>query len=506
MPRFVWSGALLAFGLVPSLVLGQGAVPKHDNGQWSALQKGIQKAIAAAEPSIACILVSRSDGYRRFGGYPAPDPTGKLGDFDPHRFDVAEERSKDERVVLRRKLDLADAGHVPEAFGSGVVIDAQGLVLTNYHVIRDATKIYVRLPGGKGSYADIHAADPRSDLAVLRLLTPPGGPMKTLGVGDASRVQRGQFVLSLANPFAVGFRDGQPSASWGIISNVRRRIPGQPREEDRTKPLYYYGMLLQTDARLHLGSSGGALLNMDGELIGLTTSLAAIQGGETPGGFALPLDAGLRRILDVLKRGEEVEYGFLGVGFNEQRSDPVAGVTIDFVTPGSPAELEARLRPNDAILAVNGIPVQESDDLFLHLGTQLAGNKVKLRVLHTGTREIGNVDVTLGKFFVTGKKIASSHGKRPFVRGLRVDYTTLLVQQPPRLVRVPAGVLVSEVLADTAAAKAQLKPGEIITHVNNRPVTSPAAFYQVITPLQGPIELQLHSFGPQDAPFKVVLK
>jgi S1-C subfamily serine protease len=495
MRRFV------AFCLLPALSLtwpssSQGEA--KDLEQALALQKVMQKVIVEAEPSIACILVSRSEAYGRLARQPRePDLTGKLGDFDPRELAF---------LGKRRKLDLADPEYVPEAFGSGVVIDPQGLVLTNYHVIRDATKIFLRLPGAKASYADIHAADPRSDLAVLRIGDARLLPLKAVRFGDAAKVERGQFVLTLANPFAVGFRDGQPSASWGIISNLRRRIPGEPREENRRRPLYYYGTLLQTDTRLSLGCSGGALLNLAGELIGLTTSLAAIHGGEMPGGFALPLDAGMRRILDVLKRGEEIEYGFLGIAVNEPRAAPGEGVEVGYVYPGSPADQQAHLGKNDVILAVNGVPLRESDDLFLHLGTQLVGTKIKLRIRHRGSTEIRTVDVTLGKFYVTGKKIASSLGNRPFFRGLRVDYTTLLVQQEPRLTFVPAGVLVSEVHTGTAAAQAKLKPGEVITHVNNRPVTSPAAFYQAVAALAGPIDLQLHTFSSHEPASKVTLK
>ena len=292
-----------------------------------ALEEVMQEAIRKAEPSIACILVTRSD--------------------EPHQ------------------VQLANPDVVPESYGSGVVIDEKGLILTNRHVVTGATKIFVRLPGNKASYAEIHADDPRSDLAVIRLLDARVLPVPAIKLGDGGNVRKGQLVLALANPFAAGFRDGSPSASWGIISNIRRRAPGGNREDERDRTLHHYGTLLQTDARLNLGCSGGALIDLKGELIGLTTSLAAIAGGETPGGFAVPMDAGMRRIIEVLRRGEEVEYGFLGVVFQRGPEDGRGrgGVLIKSVLPGSPAQ-HAGLRDGDTLLRVNGVEVNDADDLF----------------------------------------------------------------------------------------------------------------------------------------------
>ncbi|MBI3407397.1 MAG: trypsin-like peptidase domain-containing protein [Planctomycetes bacterium] len=456
-----------------------------------ALQKVTQKVIAVTEPSIACILVSRSDEYRRLGYVYEPEESGRLGAFElkwPTGLDDKEKKK------IRTRLDLSDPNHVPQAFGSGVVIDAKGLVLTNYHVVQGATKIYVRLPGPKGSYADIHAADPRSDLAVLRLRKPVS-VLQAIPLGDADKLERGQFLLSLSNPFAAGFRDGQPSASWGILSNIRRRRPIEVKEEERVQPLHHYGILLQTDSRLHLGCSGGALLNLKGELVGLTTALAAIQGGETPGGFALPMDGGYRRIIEVLKRGEEVEYGFLGVGpADERQIGATHGVLIKSVTPGSPAALGAKLRDNylDAILAVNGMPINDTDDLFLYLGTQLAGTKVQLDVRRQGSPETTKAEATLAKFYVPGKRIFSSLGKRPYFRGMRVDYTSLLYLQSQMLVqRVPSGVMISDVASNSPAATAQLKSGEVITHVNQVRVSNPAEFYQAVAGVNGAVELTI---------------
>ena len=470
-----------------------------------ALQRTMQKVIAQVEPGIACILVSRSNAYPR----PNDAAPGRLGTFDPNSIQPGPGQSKDEADALRKKLDMAGPGYVPQSFGSGVVIDEKGLILTAYHVVQDATRVFVRLPGGRASYADVHAADPRSDLAVLRVLNDAILPLPAVAFGDADGLERGQFILTIANPFAAGFRDGQPSASWGIVSNLRRRAAAAPlKEEERAaKPLHQYSVLIQTDARLHLGSSGGALVNLQGEVVGLTTALAAIQGGETPGGFALPMTRDLRRVVDVLARGEEVEYGFLGVNFQEQAADGAAGIPLHLVVPGSPADVEGRLKPNDVLAAINGRPVRDSDDLFVYLGTKLAGTKVRLEVRRRGRPRPETVEVTLAKLYVPGKKIASSAGGRPFVRGLRVDYSSLLVQTPQRAsLRMPAGVLVSEVQPGTAAERALLRPGEIITHVGGRPVTSPAAVYQAVGDRPGSVELTLQGANPAGPPAKVYLK
>jgi serine protease Do len=490
-----WSFLLLGWLLSTGARAGEPAVE-----QALALQKSIQNVIDRTEPAIACILVSRSDLYQKLAKKLVADTPGKLGPFNPS---ILFHLDKEEQRRLRALLDLADPRHVPEAFGSGVVMDAKGLVLTNYHVVQDATKIYVRLPAGTASYADIHAADPRSDLAVLRLVNPGVAPLTALPLGEAPTIERGQFVVALANPYAAGFRDGKPSASWGIISNTRRRAPGILAEEDaNAKPLYAWGTLLQTDVRLNLGCSGGALLNLRGELVGLTTALAAIQGIDNPGGFAVPLDAAFRRIVAVLLRGEEVEYGFLGVGFSAIRT--TGGAALERVINGSPADDDAKLRPRDVLLAIDGQPVRDVDDAFLALGMQLAGTRIAIDI-RRGGRTL-TTHATLAKFTVAGPKIASATGKRPFIRGLRVDYASILVQRPYSLLSVPPGVVISDVQPGSAAAEARLKVGDIVTQVNGQRVTTPAVFYEAAAKSEGPWELLLYGGSPNEPPTKVVVK
>jgi S1-C subfamily serine protease len=427
-----------------------------------ALQSTFEEAIKKAEPAVACILVARS-----------PEAKDKIKDRET----------------------------VPESFGSGVVIDAQGLILTNYHVVREHTALYVRLPGDKGGEAQIYAADPRSDLAVLKVVPGEHGmlPLTPIKMGDGGKVRKGQFVISLANPFAAGFHDGSPSASWGILSNIRRRSPGREKitpEHQARRTLHDMGDLLQIDARLNLGCSGGALIDLKGELIGLTTALAALSGSETAGGFAVPMNAAVQRIINLLKAGKEVEYGFLGVSLGRDQRGPGDGVFVQWVIGGSPAA-RAGLRPGDKILSVNGAAVRDQNELFLELGSQLAGAEVHLGVANRSRP----VTATLAKFYVDGPIIASV--KPPWRRGMRVEYTSVQALRYAQA-EIPQGVYVREVEPGSAADNARLQD-TVIVQVNDHPVSTPADFYREVDKSSGPVDLTLSSRDERGFPRKVKL-
>jgi S1-C subfamily serine protease len=436
--------SLSLFGLIGA---GRGA-DKPTLKDAFALEEALQEAIRKAERSVVCILTSRQVESGR-----------ALGDPDT----------------------------VPESYGSGVVIgvDEQkhGLILTNFHVVQNAAHIFVRFPGGKGSYVQKEknvTGDGRCDLAVLRL--DEVIPVQPITLGDSEKVRKGQMVLSIANPFAAGFHDGSPSASWGIISNIRRRAPrkGPMLEQDRaTINLHQYGTLLQTDARLNLGCSGGALIDLKGELIGLTSAQAALNGSETAGGFAIPMTANLRKIVDVLKEGRRVDYGFLGVTFGNAvvREE---GVRITEVIPGSPAA-RAGLPNGSLIKAINGMEVRDTDDLILAIGTSLAGSRADLKVQGNAQP----IAVTLTKFDYPGPVLAAN--KPAFARGLRVDYTSVLMQRH-RGREIVNGVYVSEVQTGSRAEAEQLQDA-VITQVNGVAVNSPADFYREAARKPGPLDL-----------------
>src|SRR5262249_38161891 len=201
-----------------------------------------------------------------------------------------------------------------------------------------------------------------------------------------------------------------------------------------------------------------------------------LTGSDTPGGYAVPMTTRLRRVVEVLKEGKEVEYGFLGV---QPEGGPARGpgVLLSQVTPGSPAH-HAGLQAGDRVLRVNEMGLHDANDLFFAGGTLLAGTDARLEVRQA--RASRTVTVTLAKYYMPGPVIASN---RPaFRRGLRVDYTSVLHQQQPvvrfRWHGIQPGVCVRDVQPGSAAAELRLHPGTVITQVNGKDVNTPAAFYQ----------------------------
>lgn len=399
-----------------------------------------------------------------------------------------------------------DRQYVPNEYATGVVIDAAGLILTNYHVLAEGSEYHVTTSDRRRYKAAVHAADPRSDLAVLKIDERRLTPIK---LGDGGAVRKGQIVVALGNPYAIA-RDGQASASWGIVSNLSRKAAAPLPDSVPlfSGTLHQLGTLIQTDARLNLGTSGGALMNLKGEMVGLTTSLAAGAGYEQAAGFAIPVDETFRRVIHTLKQGREVEYGFLGiVPSNPSQLDALSGRrggAVDEVQPGTPAE-QAELRRGDLITHVNGRAIHDADALMLEIGRQPAGAAVRLTVDRRGKLE--TLHAELAKFPVAGKKQFTVAA--PAWRGLRVDYSTsmveLLSRQSPRT-GGESYVAVAEVAPDSAAEKAGLRRRMLVTKVRgltpgNKPreftVQRPAEFYAAVEALAGPVELTLLSIKPE---------
>ncbi|HEX4147578.1 MAG TPA: trypsin-like peptidase domain-containing protein [Pirellulales bacterium] len=387
-----------------------------------------------------------------------------------------------------------DPEFVPNEFATGVVVDRSGLILTNYHVIDPGSAHYVTTVDRKVFQTKIHAADPRSDLAVLKIVDAVAGteffPIK---FGNAKGLKKGQIVISLGNPYAIA-RDGQASASWGIVSNLARKVAPRSSEEEST--LHQYGTLIQTDAKLNLGTSGGALLNLKGEMVGLTTALAATAGYEQAAGYAIPVDETFLRIIETLKKGREVEYGFLGVAPINLAAHEVLrgkqGMRVERVNAGTPAK-RAGLQREDVITHVNGEPIFDADGLRLQVGKLPAASVATLTIERDGKAFVEQV--TLAKYKVRGKKVATV--REPDWRGLRIDFPSAVLIPQVLDETYESAVAVSEIAEDSPAYRAGLRVGMLITNVGKNPVDTPADFRREVAARQGDVPLKI-MVGPGD--------
>ncbi len=383
-----------------------------------------------------------------------------------------------------RRLDSSNL--ISLDFGSGVVIGDRGEILTLFHVVRGAQELLVRASERQEFYAEILAADPRSDLAVIVPVRTEGADrprLKPLAIGDAGQLRKGTFLIALGNSFNAAL-DGTPSASWGILSNTARKVEGAVDDMNQpTKPhLTNFPTLLQLDAKLNLGTSGAAVINLNGELIGLTTMAASPAGFDAMAGYAIPMDKRSRRAVQTLKEGKEVEYGLLGI-----QADPNFTNRVFHVQPNSPAD--GQLQVDDEIIAVNGAQVVDFDSLILAVNSFTAGDSIRLKI-RRGNETIERT-IALAKFPVVGEVIATNRPKA--WRGLRIDYASALYRRTMEsnfLDPSSAGVVVAEVEEGSPAAAAGIKKGQLILRVAAKNIRSPRDFAEAVAAHDGPVTLQ----------------
>lgn len=446
-----------------------------------AMQRAFRRAIERAQPSVVSVFVVDADWRGQ--------------DFLPGR------------MQFRNPNDPDNWDFAPISFGSGVILDQEAHILTAYHAVRDVQdprrEILVRFSDGRKFQASIYAADPRSDLAVLRLENVQEPPNVTpIKIGDGDKLYPGQFVLAIGNPYASAAVDGETSASWGIISNIRRRAVPSDADESTgpTQSLQVHQTLIQTDARLNTGISGGALINIRGELIGVTMALSAAVGFETPGGFALPTNDLTRRTIEALRQGKEMEYGFVGIQPQtiteqqaaEMQSLPVDGALVGKIYTFVPA-FRAGLRDGDIITHVEGKRIHSANDLVLAVGSRPADTILNVQVVRR--KEKLSLDLPLAKYPVNGPVINTN--KRPLWGGVRVDHLSLILKNFSRFAEASltpnelsqGGVLILDASPGGEAAEQGLQPGQIITKVNDAVVAHPDDFDKLMSQASGKVTL-----------------
>ena len=448
--------------------------PKAPVDAARAVETAIERAAEKVGPAVVNILVSR-------------ESAGELADPDEAPPDTLPDNLRDFFDRLRRR------GRTPfraQGNGSGVLISADGLVLTSEHVVRDSADIEVTLASRKKYKAKVVGTDPRRDLAVIRI---DAKNLPAAALGDAAALRRGQFVLALGSPFGFG-RDGQASISFGIVSGTGRAIPGVGRELDR-----YYGNLIQTDAAVNPGNSGGPLVNLEGEVVGINAVISSQTGVSDGVGFAVPITAETKRIIERLKRGEEIVYGYAGieiqeVGEEEARqsgAEPGLGAFVARVLPDTPGA-KAGIKPGDVVVAVADKPVRDPDDVIQVVQATPVGEKVPLTVLRNGKKVTLTVEVARRP---APKDVLATRMMGEWWRGMRVEPLTAELRTQTGMKESDQGVFVREVRDGSAAAGAELVPGMVIDQVGEKKIANIKEFEDAIGDVQGPVMVHVLGIG-----------
>ena len=257
-------------------------------------------------------------------------------------------------------------------FGSGVIVRADGVILTNDHVVRNAEQIKVTLPDGRDFDAELVGTDQVADIAVLRIR---GENLPVAPVGTAEGLLIGEWAVAIGNPFANYFSDAEPTVTAGVISAVGRNIVPSSEEEG-----FYLGMI-QTDASINPGNSGGPLVNALGEIVGINASIFSRSGGSEGTGFAIPIDRALRIAADLLAHGE-VRRAWLGMDVEPVQADAwgrTRGVRVSRVAPDSPGD-EVAIEAGDRLLTANGRRLSTPLDFEATLLDLRAGDALELSV------------------------------------------------------------------------------------------------------------------------------
>jgi serine protease Do len=376
--------------------------------------------------------------------------------------------------------------------GSGVIIRADGAILTNEHVIdgADPEDIFCTLSNGDEYTVKAVISDHRSDLAVLRI---DAKDLPEARMGDLKSVRQGHFAVVMGNPFGLA-AEGKPAMSFGIISQLGRPLTSQLSPNlDR-----YYGNLIETDARINLGNSGGPLLNIRGEVIGITTAVSTRSGGNEGVGYAIPMDERTKSIVAQLLRGEEVEYGFLGIDLEPPTAEdrrsagapPGIGALVRRVEEHTPAA-NSELRSGDLIVEFDGQPVHDMDQLILMAEAARIGTPVSVTIFRNGARQ------TISVAPARRPVIPGVNYQPPMTwRGLTLADITPELRDRYAIEPETAGVVITaideEVLNRVGAAlRDEIQEGVVVSQVNGEEIASLYQFKKATARADGPVKVSL---------------
>lgn len=362
--------------------------------------------------------------------------------------------------------------------GAGFIISKDGKILTSEHVIADAISIYVTLHYGDRIRARRLGADPRSDLAVIQIDTPYLTPVKWLDNPDALR--RGHMVVAFGNPLGLS-ADGHAAPSMGLVSAIARPLPDTfGQSEDR-----YYGDMIQCTTPVGPGYSGGPLVDIHGRVVGVLTAIASQNRPGESLAFAVPITQRTRAVIAKLSRGEDVDYGYLGISVRDDSATanrpfnfttvsslneplvPSRAPVLTLITPGGPAD-RAGLQTGDAVLSVNATPIATADELVQLIGAAGPGRRVALTIRRDNRTLQTTADLTRRP-----SPTVQNASRQWLFRGAALgEVDAAMLGQ----LDAPAGaLLVLMVAAGSPADRAGLSPGDVVVRVNGRGLTPDSA-------------------------------
>ncbi|MGB3087811.1 MAG: DegQ family serine endoprotease [Phycisphaerae bacterium] len=372
--------------------------------------------------------------------------------------------------ILRRFFGIEpEEGHTPkrqyerQGLGSGVIVDSEGYILTNNHVVAGADEITIRLADEREFKAEIIGADPPTDVAVIKIKA-DGLPVAPLG--DSDKMEVGDWVLAIGAPFGL-----QKTVTAGIISAKGRANVGIADYED----------FIQTDAAINPGNSGGPLVNMRGEVIGINTAIASRSGGYMGIGFAVPANMA-REIMTRLKEKGEVVRGWLGVQIGDLNGEmaeamgleSAEGALVSQVFEDGPAA-KGGLRAGDVVVEYDGKPVKDMAALKEAVAWTEPGSEVKVAVLRKGERE--TLTVEIGRRSGQPEAALGQPNGPAAIEDLGIEVSDVTPEAAQRFgYKEGQGVLITGVEPGSLGARARLRPGMLILQVGDRKVHSVSAF------------------------------
>jgi serine protease Do len=446
-----------ACALLCALALSLPAAAQDGRGALQGLQDAFVQVAQSAKPAVVNIATTQRPRPQE-GRRPPQVPPFFRGPFrDFFGEDFFERFFGDQPQRERRSL------------GSGVIVDKRGYILTNNHVIEQADQIEVRLSDKRKFTATVIGKDSKTDLAVIKIEATEDLPVARLG--DSSKIRIGEWAIAIGNPFGL-----DQTVTVGVISAVGRSDVGITTYED----------FIQTDASINPGNSGGPLVNLQGEVVGINTAIVATGQGI---GFAIPINMA-REIKDRLIAQGKVVRGWLGVGIQELTDElanqfgvkPDDGVLVGNVMKDSPAE-QGGLKTGDIIQEFNGTKISNVRQLQREVAQTSVGSQAKLKVL----REKQPVLLTI----VLGEQPADLTAAAPRAAppetaerfGLAVQDLTPELREQLKLDGVD-GVLVSSVADGGPAARAGIRPGDLITEANRESVKGTRDFSRILTQMR----------------------